>query len=228
MSRAEELFRAADPAAGTNYVPSRLDAMCRRVVSQSLTVPRHRWSAHPRGTRLAVSIAIVLGLGGAAAGAELAVGSGFPSPKAALNRQLNSVIAKYGRAVSTRSSQSDCNTIGLAAAKGDAEAAGQVTLIGNWTSDVAAIDGWLFNESVPTRPGSNPLGDFNELTDGSAPTSVCYFEGPYGEQISTPIRSMPAGSIAVDIVLVTSNHAYIDNTLPYPVPPEYSTPPAAS
>ena len=230
MRSAEELFRAADPVVGSEYVPADLDAMCTRVLDHN---PKGRVHATSRrfGTKLSISVALALAVGGSAVGTELALGSSRPSAKAELNRQLNSVVTKYGRAVSTKSSVVDCTTIGATFAQGMlAEGAPAPTLVGNWGSDVAALDRWLFNQAVPSVPATNALEiqtDFNAITDGSAPTSVCYFLGQYGQQLSTPISPHSSGSLGVQIVLVVGTKAYGQVTLPYPIPAPYEVPPAA-
>lgn len=227
MSSPEELFQAADPVAGSEYVPSELDAMCTRAVERQPRDTKRPARSRRFGSRLSISVALAIALGGTAVGTELALGSSPPSPKAELRSQLNAVVAKYGRAVSTQASDEICSTIGMNYAQGLlASGSPAPTLVGNWSSDVAAIDDWLFDESVPTVPGPNPLGDFNEITDGTAPTSVCYFLGQYGGQLWTPLNSMSTTSLGVEVVLIANGHSYGDVTMPYPIPAFYETPPA--
>ena len=148
----------------------------------------------------------------------------------ALTHQISAVVAKYGKAPSTRDARHDCTTIGLPFATGMSTDGGKPTLLASYSSDVTALDEWIWDGAVPTVAATNPLQastNFNALTTRSAATSVCYFLGAYGEQLSSPVNPMPANSQAVQLVFVTNGKAYWAGTLPDPVPAVYERPPSA-
>jgi hypothetical protein len=115
-------------------------------------------------------------------------------------------------------------------AKGYLNGTSTPTLLASYTSSVAALDKWYYNQTVPIVPATNALeirSDFNALTTGEAPTSVCYFLGPYGQVFRTPLHEVSADTSAVLLVFITGGRAYWAGTVAYPMPAVYQTPPSA-
>ena len=229
MTDSGHQIRSLDPCRDRPYVLKDAFHMSERVNSSiECENRRPRFAVGHRGPRFIVIALAVAGI--ATSGIAVAAASSSPSPRAALTSHLNALLDKYGRATSTTTSQADCDGTGLAFAEGFLNNTSVPTLLANFSSDVTSLDQWYFNQSVPTTAVTNALEantDFNAITTGSTPTSVCYFLGNYGENFATPFRQFSTTKQAVLLVFVTGGKAYWPGTLQYPIATAYQTPPAA-